>query len=176
MCSSLNCLLAQILALSNDSPTMSLLTDAQLLAPLLLDCHSQAASSVYVQTQTKIELCMVIPTAALACLLSNMTQMLSLQDAESNWQFDIFGFAEACSGASLSMLGFHLYKQAGMIRDFKLDEQKLCNWLQRIESGYDANNPYHNRCAFSAPIPPNPHPCFLTRISLPTCHVLLTCC
>ena len=158
MCSSLHCLLAQIFALSNDSPTMSLLTHAQLLAPLLLDFHSQAASSVYVQTQTKSELCMVIPTVALACLLNNMTQMLSLQDAESNWQFDIFGFAEACSGASLSMLGFHLYKQAGMIRDFKLDEQKLCNWLQRIESGYDANNPYHNRCAFSAPIPPNPTP------------------
>ncbi|DBB03659.1 hypothetical protein WJX82_000931 [Trebouxia sp. C0006] len=77
---------------------------------------------------------------------ANITPVIErwLKDAESNWQFDIFGFAEACSGASLSMLGFHLYKQAGMIRDFKLDEQKLCNWLQRIESGYDASNPYHN--------------------------------
>jgi len=70
------------------------------------------------------------------------------------------------------MLGFHLYKQAGMIRDFQLNEQKLCNWLQRIESGYDANNPYHNRYAISAPIPPNPHPCFLTRVS---CQPVMSC-
>jgi len=70
------------------------------------------------------------------------------------------------------MLGFHLYRQAGMIRDFKLDEQKLCNWLQRIESGYNANNPYHNRCAISAPIPPTPHLCFLARVP---CQPLMRC-
>ncbi|DBA80660.1 TPA: hypothetical protein ACH3X1_007904 [Trebouxia sp. C0004] len=81
-----------------------------------------------------------------AFIPANITPAIErwLKDAESNWQFDIFGFAEACSGASLSMLGFHLYRQAGMIRDFKLDEQKLCNWLHRIESGYNVNNPYHN--------------------------------
>jgi len=76
------------------------------------------------------------------------------------------------------MLGFHLYKQAGMIREFQLDEQKLCNWLQRIESGYDANNPYHNRYAISAPIPPNPHPCFLTKFPANlscAAHLLLMC-
>ena len=72
------------------------------------------------------------------------------------------------------MLGFHLYRQAGMIRDFKLDEQKLCNWLQRIESGYDANNPYHNRCAISAPCPPKTPPLLLDRRSLPTCHGLVS--
>ena len=70
-----------------------------------------------------------------------------LQDAESNWQFDIFAFADAAPGATLSMLTFHLYKQAGLIRDFHLDEQKLCNFLQKIESGYSINNPYHNRKA-----------------------------
>ena len=71
--------------------------------------------------------------------------MYALQDAESNWQFDIFGFAEACSGASLSMLAFHLYRQAGFVRDFRLNEVKLCAWLQKIEAGYNSNNPYHNR-------------------------------
>ena len=71
------------------------------------------------------------------------------------------------------MLGFHLYKQAGMIREFKLDEQKLCNWLQRVESGYDAKNPHHNRCAIFAPMPPNPHPCFLTGV--PCQPVIIYC-
>ena len=67
-----------------------------------------------------------------------------MQDAENNWQFDIFGFAEVCPGRTLSMLGFHLYKQAGFVSHFKLDDAKLCNWLQRVESGYEAKNPYHN--------------------------------
>ncbi|KAL0037875.1 hypothetical protein WJX79_003284 [Trebouxia sp. C0005] len=67
-----------------------------------------------------------------------------LQDAETNWQFDIFAFAEATPGSTLSMLTFHLYKQAGLVREFKLDERKLCNFLQKVESGYSAENPYHN--------------------------------
>ena len=67
------------------------------------------------------------------------------QDAENNWQFDIFGFADATPGQTLSMLTFHLYRQAGLIQDFNLDEQKLCRFLQKIESGYRAENPYHNR-------------------------------
>lgn len=67
-----------------------------------------------------------------------------LQDADKNWQFDIFGFAEECKGKSLSLLGFHLYKQAGLIRDFNLDEAKLINFLQKVESGYTSANPYHN--------------------------------
>ena len=68
-----------------------------------------------------------------------------MQDAEHNWHFDIFGFVEATKGSSLSMLFFHLMKQSGMIQDFHLDESKLCKYVQKIESGYDSNNPYHNR-------------------------------
>ena len=73
-----------------------------------------------------------------------------MQDAENNWHFDIFAFAEATPGTTLSMLTFHLYKRAGLIQHFKLNELKLCNFLQKIESGYKADNPYHNRCCFSA--------------------------
>lgn len=68
-----------------------------------------------------------------------------MQDACTNWQFDIFAFAEECKGNSLSMLGFHLYKQGGLIKEFKLDEVKLISFLQKVESGYNAGNPYHNR-------------------------------
>ncbi len=79
------------------------------------------------------------------CLCLPSVCLSVIQDAESNWQFDIFAFAEATPGTTLSMLTFHLYKQAGLIRDFKLDPPKLCKFLQKIESGYSAENPYHNR-------------------------------
>ena len=71
--------------------------------------------------------------------------VLYMQDAESNWQFDIFGFAEATPGTSLSMLTYHLMKQTRIISEYHLDESKLCRYLQKIESGYDPVNPYHNR-------------------------------
>ena len=73
--------------------------------------------------------------------------MLDLQDAENNWQFDVFAFAEATPGTTLSLLTFHLLKHAGApISDGgQLTEAKLCRYLQRIEAGYDSTNPYHNR-------------------------------
>ena len=69
----------------------------------------------------------------------------ALQDAETNWQFDMFAFAAATPGTTLALLTFYLYKNTGLIRDFQLDEQKLCNFLHRVENGYRADNPYHNR-------------------------------
>ena len=43
------------------------------------------------------------------------------------------------------MLTFHLFKQAGMFNEFSVDQDKFWNFLQKIESGYKAKNPYHNR-------------------------------
>ena len=68
-----------------------------------------------------------------------------MQDAENNWQFDVFGFAEAFPGQTLSMLGFHFYKQSGLIKHYQMDDHKMCNYLQKIEAGYDSSTPYHNR-------------------------------
>ncbi|DBA95437.1 TPA: putative 3',5'-cyclic phosphodiesterase pde-3, partial [Trebouxia sp. C0006] len=65
-------------------------------------------------------------------------------DAESNWQFDIFAYAEATPGNSLSMLTFHLLKSTGLVQEFELNEPKLTACLRKIESGYDPANPYHN--------------------------------
>ena len=67
-----------------------------------------------------------------------------LQDAGTNWQFDIFALADATPGNTLSLLAFHLFVQAGHIEKFQLNEGKLCRYLRRIEQGYDASNPYHN--------------------------------
>ena len=68
-----------------------------------------------------------------------------VQDAERNWQFDIFQFADATPGETLSMLSYHMFKQSGLVEELHLDEPKMIRALQRIEAGYDINNPYHNR-------------------------------
>lgn len=65
--------------------------------------------------------------------------------AETSWQFDIFAFAELTKGHTLSMLFYHLAKQTGLMEALSLDQIKLCNFLRKVEQGYDPNNPYHNR-------------------------------
>lgn len=81
-----------------------------------------------------------------ACSLCNHAKdwLMSMQDAESNWQFDIFGYADATTGNSLSMLGFHLFRTTGLVQEFQLNETKLAACLRKIESGYNPTNPYHN--------------------------------
>ena len=68
-----------------------------------------------------------------------------MQEAEDSWQFDIFGFAQETPGHTLSLLALYLHKQTGFIADFRLNEGNLGNYMQKIESGYLAENPYHNR-------------------------------
>ena len=75
-----------------------------------------------------------------------------MQDAENNWQFDIFGFAQATPGTTLSMLVFHLLKQCGMMQLLQMNEPKLIRFLQKVESGYDPANAYHNRYAALASV------------------------
>jgi len=70
---------------------------------------------------------------------------LPFQKAESSWQFDIFEFADATPGTTLSLLTFHLMKQAGVVRTLSIDEGKLCFYLKKVEKGYDPEHPYHNR-------------------------------
>lgn len=43
------------------------------------------------------------------------------------------------------MLSYHMIKQSGLIDELHLDEAKMVRALQKIESGYDISNPYHNR-------------------------------
>ena len=82
----------------------------------------------------------------MCCHLGHTTSSCALmQDAENNWQFDIFGFAEATKGFTLSLLYHHLMKQTGIIQELRLDETNMYKYVLKIESGYDANNPYHNR-------------------------------
>ena len=70
--------------------------------------------------------------------------LLCVQDAETNWQFDIFAFADATPGTTLAVMTFHLLKQANCMHDFGVDPAKFWTFLQKIEQGYKAGNPYHN--------------------------------
>lgn len=79
----------------------------------------------------------------LRCVL---TDDCLLQDAESNWQFDIFSLAEETPGCTLSVLSAHLAGTTGLAHEFSMDEQKFLNYIRKIESGYK-DNPYHNRQA-----------------------------
>ena len=90
---------------------------------------------------------MLLSASAPAFLLYfYLCMLLSVsQDPENNWQFDIFGFADATPGATLSLLAFHLYTRTGMMQHYNLDPAKLLRYYQRIEQGYVAANPYHNR-------------------------------
>ncbi|DBA66901.1 TPA: hypothetical protein ACH3X2_002024 [Trebouxia sp. C0005] len=67
-----------------------------------------------------------------------------LHTADSSWQFDVFAFAEATPGHTLSVLFFYLVKQSGVLDGMYLDEGKLCNFLQKMDCGYDPLTPYHN--------------------------------
>lgn len=93
-------------------------------------------------------------TIALSFPVANsqrVSSFICVQDAENKWQFDIFAFAKATPGTSLAVMTFHLMKQAGLMSDFSLDQGKLWNFLRKIEGGYKAANPYHNRSAFGLP-------------------------
>lgn len=82
-----------------------------------------------------------------------------MQDAETNWQFDIFSYADATPGISLSLLAFHLMNVTGLMKSFGIDAIRLTNFLQRIEAGYDPNNPYHNRQVMLSHMLTHSQPC-----------------
>lgn len=100
-----------------------------------------------------------------------------MQEAEDSWQFDIFGFAQETPGHTLSLLALYLHKQTGFIADFRLNEGNLCNYMQKIESGYLAENPYHNRwllqvCCFICAVVHALQPCHMSSCSTP---IVLKC-
>ncbi len=70
---------------------------------------------------------------------------MCVQDAETNWQFDIFAFAEEAQGHTLSVLSFHFYQKFVDLDKYKMSRTKLASFVRVIENGYDPHNPYHNR-------------------------------
>ena len=68
-----------------------------------------------------------------------------LQDAHTNWQFDIFAFSEQAEGHALSLLSFYFFQRFDVAEKFGMDPVKLATFVRMIEKGYDPQNPYHNR-------------------------------
>lgn len=68
-----------------------------------------------------------------------------LQDADTNWQFDIFAFSAQAEGHALSLLSFHFFERFNVAEKFGMDPVKLATFVRVIEKGYDPQNPYHNR-------------------------------
>jgi hypothetical protein len=75
-------------------------------------------------------------------LIANL-RLCQVQDAERNWHFDIFSFAEATEGHTLSTMTFYLMKRGGAMTKFGMHEASLCSYLQALEAGYNPL-PYHN--------------------------------
>ena len=92
-----------------------------------------------------------VPASACECAALRIRKKLPLacvaflQDAETNWQFDIFALAELTPGHTLSALAFHYWSQLGWFRDFPINVPQFCKFIRKIEDGYVAENPYHNR-------------------------------
>ncbi|KAJ3288895.1 High affinity cAMP-specific 3',5'-cyclic phosphodiesterase 7A [Borealophlyctis nickersoniae] len=61
---------------------------------------------------------------------------------EFNWP--IFDFADMTKGAPLSTLAYHLFRKADLFNAFQIPLDKFHHFLNTIEKGYRADNPYHN--------------------------------
>ena len=91
-----------------------------------------------------------------------------MQDSENNWQFDIFSLAEETPGCTLSLLAAHLFAASGICDEFGIDTGKLMKYLRKIESGYNAANPYHNRQASTPDQPADAQQEFMQHV---LCHI-----
>ncbi|KAA6427408.1 MAG: hypothetical protein FRX49_02072 [Trebouxia sp. A1-2] len=81
-----------------------------------------------------------------ASISASLTPQLErmLQDADTNWQFDIFAFSAQAEGHALSLLSFHFFERFNVAEKFGMDPVKLATFVRVIEKGYDPQNPYHN--------------------------------
>ncbi|DBA93554.1 TPA: putative 3',5'-cyclic phosphodiesterase pde-3 [Trebouxia sp. C0006] len=81
-----------------------------------------------------------------ASISASVTPQLErmLQDADTNWQFDIFAFSEQAEGHALSLLSFYFFQRFDVAEKFGMDPVKLATFVRVIEKGYDPQNPYHN--------------------------------
>ncbi|KAG2447556.1 hypothetical protein HYH02_007480 [Chlamydomonas schloesseri] len=72
-----------------------------------------------------------------------MLEVERLLAKSGSWEFDTWALQEATQGHALSVLGFYLLRQAGLLDRFKLKPVKVARLLRAIENGY-LDNPYHS--------------------------------
>ncbi|GFR52553.1 hypothetical protein Agub_g15141 [Astrephomene gubernaculifera] len=74
-------------------------------------------------------------------LLDEVERLLSIS---GEWQYDMWSLQQASGGHALSVMGFFLIQQAGLLERCHMEPLKLARLLRTIEAGYQASNPYHN--------------------------------
>lgn len=67
----------------------------------------------------------------------------AIMSKTEEWTFDVLEVAALSNGRPLLVVGFALFNKYGLIEKFNIDQTKLRNFLNAIESGYQ-NMPYHN--------------------------------
>eukprot|EP01006_Ploeotia_vitrea_P040251 TRINITY_DN66415_c3_g2_i1.p1 TRINITY_DN66415_c3_g2~~TRINITY_DN66415_c3_g2_i1.p1 ORF type:complete len:1084 (-),score=611.75 TRINITY_DN66415_c3_g2_i1:1496-4747(-) len=60
-----------------------------------------------------------------------------------DWQFDIFDLHSISDGHTLYFVGYHFFRELGLVQEFGIEEDKLRNFLHELEHSYKLN-PYHN--------------------------------
>ena len=60
------------------------------------------------------------------------------------WDFDVFTLDEMTHGHPLVVGGIHLFSSMGVLEQIPVPKEKLATFLQCIERGYVASNPFHN--------------------------------
>ncbi|KAK9861815.1 hypothetical protein WJX84_012136 [Apatococcus fuscideae] len=81
--------------------------------------------------------------SVLPCITLSVERLL--QVAEYDHDFNVFELAAATNNMPLSSLAFFYIKRGGFSEEFNLIEDRLANFLQAVEHGYNDRHPYHNR-------------------------------
>eukprot|EP00276_Gloeochaete_wittrockiana_P003395 CAMPEP_0184651034 /NCGR_PEP_ID=MMETSP0308-20130426/8591_1 /TAXON_ID=38269 /ORGANISM="Gloeochaete witrockiana, Strain SAG 46.84" /LENGTH=688 /DNA_ID=CAMNT_0027084951 /DNA_START=573 /DNA_END=2635 /DNA_ORIENTATION=+ len=82
----------------------------------------------------------IMPTLSIESERKLSEELSKIQEWDS---FDIFKVATITNGHPLYFVGMALFQQNDLIDTFRLDQERLCNFLYAIEQAY-FDNPYHN--------------------------------
>ncbi|CAG7729291.1 unnamed protein product [Allacma fusca] len=73
------------------------------------------------------------------------TEVAHILKEINNWHFDIFKLHEKSNNHSLKYVAKDLFSRYGVVQKFRIDLEKLDNFLAAVEYGYTKlKNPYHN--------------------------------
>ena len=106
---------------------------------MLADKTPQHGSSMVLPAAPEIT-----PMVDRALLPEDSTTFAFLTARLDDPEFDIFELSEQAGGRVLYYIGWHIFRKFKFAELYGMNESKFRRWLTVIESGYHANNPYHN--------------------------------
>jgi len=117
--------------------------------------HSTCGNSGASNNDTKVT-CdrrrMILPLSPNATAAAAASPLFAKEDSQINeilrdmdaFNFDVFEVDALTNGRPLFFVGTALFKKYNLISKFRIDRNKLTNFLNMVEMGYPKNNPYHN--------------------------------